>query len=174
LNDCANFRIVCIEKERHEGAYNATNVLLDIDLPPVGKIIDVHAKRDWHQAADRGLCPATIPKRFESYVESGSRTVRTEVILTTYPELVESEIGRSLHEQRILRLRDRQPPCSGQIARNARYLIEYLIAVAYSPSIAIKSLPIKLWGRYLPETLATAVGKLFGHREDALLMWSLP
>ena len=165
--------VAVIERQEHQGRYNATNILVDIELPPVGRIIDDNADRDWHQAVERGLDPSVAPKRFAEYVESGARAVRTEIILTTYPELVESELGRSIHEQRVLRLRDRQS-YSGQIALNARYLIEYLIAVAYSPSIEVKALPIKLWGRYLPDTVLTAVGELFGYRENGLLKWFLP
>lgn len=165
--------ITIVEREEHRGHYNATNLLLDIDLPPIGKIIDENAHRDWHQAAHRGLDPASAPRRFAEYVESGARTIRTEVILTTYPELIESELGRSLHELRILRLRDRQS-YSGQIAQNARYLIEYLLALAYSPSVEVGELPIKLWGRYLPDTVLTAVGYLYGIRQNGLLRWFLP
>lgn len=165
--------ITVVEREEHRGHYNATNLLLDIHLPDVGKIIDDNAHRDWHQAAQRGLDPSVAPRHFAQFVESGARTVRTEVIFTTYPELIESELGRSLHELRILRLRERQS-YSGQIAQNARYLIEFLFAVAYAPTIEIPSLPIKLWGRYLPDTVLTAVGHLFGVRQNGLLKWFLP
>ena len=165
--------ITVVEREEHRGHYNATNLLIDIELPPVGQIIDDNARRDWHQAAQRGLDASLAPKRFASYVESGARTVRTEVILTTYPELIESELGRSLHELRILRLRDRQS-YSGQIAQNARYIIEYLFAVAYAPTAYVPTLPVKMWGRYLPDTVLTAVGQLFGVKQNGLLKWFLP
>lgn len=165
--------ITVVEREEHRGHYNATNLLLDIQLPPVGKIIDDNAHRDWHQAVQRGLDASVARKHFEAFVESGARTVRTEVILTTYPELVESELGRSLHELRILRLRERQS-YSGQIAQNARYLIEFLFAVAYAPTTHVPALPIKLWGRYLPDTVLTAVGHLFGVTQNGLLKWFLP
>ncbi|MFW5741475.1 MAG: hypothetical protein ACOC1F_14060, partial [Myxococcota bacterium] len=165
--------ITVVEREEHRGHYNATNLLLDIELPSVGEIIDHNAHRVWNQAAHRGLDPALAPAQFAAFVESGARTVRTEVILTTYPELIESELGRSLHELRILRLRDRQS-YSGQIAQNARYLIEYLFAVAYAPTVHIPPLPVKMWGRYLPDTVLTAVGQLFGIKQNGLLKWFLP
>lgn len=165
--------IVVVEREEHRGHYNATNLLLDIKLPPVSKIIDDNAHRDWRQAADRGLDPAVATQHFERWVESGARTIRTEVILTTYPELIESELGRSVHELRILRLRDRQS-YGGQIAQNARYLIEFLFAVAYAPTTDVPALPIKMWGRYLPDTVLTAVGQLFGMKQNGLLKWFLP
>lgn len=162
-----------IEREEHRGHYNATNLLVEIELPSVGKIIDDNAHRDWHQAERLGLEPSQATKDFSAFVESGARSVCTEVILTTYPELIESELGRSLHELRILRLRERQN-YAGQIAQNARYLIEFLFAVAYSPTTRVDSLPIKMWGRYLPDTVLTAVGQLFGAPQQGLLRWFLP
>lgn len=165
--------ITVVEREEHRGHYNATNLLIDIELPPVSQIIDDNARRDWHQAAHRGLDASLAPKAFAAFVESGARTVRTEVILTTYPELIESELGRSLHELRILRLRDRQS-YSGQIAQNARYIIEYLFAVAYAPTTHVPPLPVKMWGRYLPDTVLTSVGQLFGVKQNGLLKWFLP
>jgi hypothetical protein len=75
--------VTVVEREEHRGHYNATNLLLDIDLPPVGRIIDDNAHRDWHQAAQRGLDPATAPQRFAEYVESGARTVRTATATPT-------------------------------------------------------------------------------------------
>lgn len=162
-----------IEREEHRGHYNATNLLVEIELPAVEQIIDDNAHRDWHQAARLGLDPLQATKEFSAFVESGARSVCTEVILTTYPELIESELGRSLHELRILRLRERQN-YAGQIAQNARYLIEYLFAVAYSPTTQVNSLPIKMWGRYLPDTVLTAVGQLFGAPQQGLLRWFLP
>ena len=165
--------ITIVEREEHRGHYNATNLLLDIALPPVGKIIDDNAHRDWAEAMHRGIDPADARASFPVFVESAARSVRTEVILTTYPELIESELGRSLHELRILRLRERQP-YSGQISQNARYLIEFLFAAAYAPTVHVKELPIKMWGRYLPDTVLTAVGELFGIHQNGLLRWFLP
>ncbi|MCU0690117.1 MAG: hypothetical protein MUF54_01820 [Polyangiaceae bacterium] len=165
--------ITVVEREDHRGHYNATNLLLDIELPSVAEIIDQNRDRDWAEAAHRGLDPATAKKNFEVYVESGARVVRTELILTTYPELIESELGRSLHELRILRLRERQP-YSGQIAQNARYLIEFLFALAYAPTTTIDELPVKMWGRYLPDTVLAAVSTLFGAKQNGLLKWFLP
>ena len=162
-----------IERQQHRGHYNATNLLIDIDLPPVSKIIDDNAHRDWHQASDRGLDPSQATKDFPEFVESAARSVCTEVILTTYPELIESEFGRSLHELRIIRLRERQS-YAGQIAQNVRYLIEYLFAVAYSPTIHVPVLPIKMWGRYLPDTVLGALMALFGAPQRGLLRWFLP
>ena len=85
-----------------------------------------------------------------------------EIILTSYDELMESEFGRSIHELRILRLRERQA-YNGHIAHNAGYLIEYLLALASAPVIDVPELPVKMYGRYLPETIVTAKYAPFGN-----------
>jgi len=163
--------VTLVEREVHRGHYNATNLQVDVELPPVGQLVDEARDMDWSVAASRGLNPEDARKNFARFVESGARTVRTEVILTTYPELIESELGRSLHELRILRLRERQS-YSGQIAENARFIIEYLLAVAYAPTVQVPELPIKMWGRYLPETLNYAVRRLHGIESSGVLLRS--
>ena len=160
-----------VEREVHRGHYNATNLQVDIELPPVGQLVDEARDMDWAAASSRGLDPEEARLNFPRFIETGARTVRTEVILTTYPELIESELGRSLHERRILRLRERQS-YSGQIAENARFLIEYLLAVAYAPTVRVPELPIKMWGRYLPETLMDAVRRLHGIESSGVLLRS--
>ena len=161
-----------VEREVHRGQYNATNLQVDIEFPPVGELVDRARDIDWSIAAQRGLDPEEARRNFARFVETGARTVRTEVILTTYPELIESELGRSLHENRILRLRERQV-YSGQIAENARYLIEYLLSVAYAPTLRVDELPVRMWGRYLPETLLSAVRRLHGIESPGVLLRSL-
>jgi len=149
------------EREVHTGEYNDINLLVDLHLPPVGEIVDSLARRDWSAARDRGLDPATLRADLAEYVESGARTVRAEIILTTFEELVESEFGRAIHEQRTV-LQRSQTPYAGRISKNAAYIIEYLLMLALSPTIRIQEIPFKMWGRYLPETLIASVWKLFG------------
>jgi hypothetical protein len=48
-------------------------------------------------------------------------------------------------------------------------LEEYLIAVAFSPQIKLSGLPIKLWGRYLPDTLSSHIRRLYGLPDPDLL-----
>ena len=102
-------------------------------------------------------------------MESGARTIRAEVILTTFDELVESEFGRAIHEARILTQRT-SVTYAGRIAKNASYIIGYLLMLAISPTVEVPELPVKMWGRYLPDTYNLAVWKLFGWREEAQLL----
>lgn len=158
-----------VEREIHRGRYNDTNLLVDLELPPAAAIIDRMNHRNWCFAGGRGLDPATLAKDFPSYVESGARTFRVEIILTTMEELIESEFGRSIHEERIIAQRS-TVEYRGRIARNASFLIEYLLRLAISPTAKIETLPIVMWGRYLPDTFSSAVWKLYGIRHGVALM----
>jgi hypothetical protein len=149
-------------RELHQGKYNDVNLLVDLELPPVATIVDRVRGRDWSEAARRGLDPKTLDRDFATYVESGARDVRTEVILTTFDELVESEFGRSMHEERILTQRFAASHC-GRTAQNASYIVEYLLNVAISPAVEVTELPVKMWGRYLPDTLSVAISRLASH-----------
>ncbi|MBM4370402.1 MAG: hypothetical protein FJ098_02025, partial [Deltaproteobacteria bacterium] len=149
------------EREVHEGAYNDVNLLVDISLPPVGAIIDRAQGLDWSYAAGRGLPATVLARDFPDYVESGAGTFRAEVILATPEEEIESEFGRSIHEERTMVQRSAHPH-SGRIATNASHIVEFLLMLAISPSVEVENIPVKMWGRYLPDTIAIAIWKLWG------------
>jgi len=153
--------LVGLEREEHRGRYNDVNLLVDLTLPEPGAVVEAARGLDWSTAAGRGLEPAALARDFAPYVESGAGTVRAEVILTTCEELLESEFGRSIHEQRILEQRS-SLPYSGRIATNASFLTEYLLMLAISPRVEVARLPVQMWGRYLPDIYALAVWELFG------------
>jgi hypothetical protein len=167
LKEAPGFKIV--EIEEHSGNYNAVNLSVELQLPDPGELMNAFQGLDWSIAARRGLNPDEARRGLPAYLERGSRSIRLEIILTTYPELVESEFGRSLHELRILELRERTPYC-GLIAQNAGYLIEYLLTLAMAPVLAVPELPIKLYGRYLPETIRAVKCALFGNDTDDSLL----
>jgi len=167
LKEAPGFKIV--EIEEHSGNYNAVNLMVELQLPDPGELMNAFQGLDWSIAARRGLNPDEARRGFPAYLERGSRTIRMEIILTTYPELMESEFGRSLHELRILQLRERTPYC-GLIAQNAGYLIEYLLTLAMAPVLDMPELPIKLYGRYLPETIRAVKCALFGNDIDGSLL----
>ena len=167
LKEEPGFKIV--EIEEHSGNYNAVSLTVDLQLPDPGELMNAFQGLDWSIAARRGLNPDDARRDFPAYLERGSRTIRMEIILTTYAELMESEFGRSLHELRILQLRERTPYC-GLIAQNAGYLIEYLLTLAMAPVLDVPELPIKLYGRYLPETIRAVKCALFGNDIDGSLL----
>jgi len=146
-------------REVHDGSYVGTHFLVDLELPSHETIIASMQGIDWSFAAGRGLPQEELESRFGSYVSSGRRTFRVELILTTFEDLVESEFGACIHEQRILDQRD----CAsdfGRIATNASSIIEYMLRLATSPTIVIDELPFKIWGRYVRDTVAHAIAEL--------------
>jgi hypothetical protein len=157
------------EIERHQGRYNADNLLLDMKLPPPEALAVRLRELDWTMAARRGLDPEAVRGNILEYLTQGSPSVRIEVILTTPEEFMESEFGRSIHELRILRLRQRQP-YNGLLGQNAGYLIEYLLTLASSPTTRIEEIPIKMYGRYLPEEIEALKSELHGAVKDGGLL----
>jgi hypothetical protein len=158
-----------VEREIHSGCYNGTHLLVDLELPPVEQIVAPWNGIDWSFVTSRGLTSGGGRNDLIKFIERGSHTFRVELILTTFDDLAESELGCSIHESRVLEQRQGRR-YKGRIAQNASYIIEYLLRLAVSPTVNIHQLPIKMWGRYLPDTLASAVVALTdGLRPDWLL-----
>ncbi len=157
------------ERTVHTGRYRDIQLLVDLELPAPAVIVARHRGHDWSPARSRGLPPADLARDFPAYVETGGRAIRCEIILTTLDDLVESEFGRCMHEERILQQR-RAAPYSGRIARNASFIIEYLLMVAISPQVEVPELPVKMWGRYLEDAFSAEVWALFGvdHRRGLI------
>jgi hypothetical protein len=153
----------------HEGSYVGTHYRVEIELPPVGEIVNRMRGIDWSFADGRGVSVFDLESQFYEYVTTASRTFSLELILTTMDDLVESEFGRSLHEVRILEQRDRSG-YSGRIAQNASWIIEYMLCHAISPTAAVDEIPIKIWGRYLRDTFWHAVAGLRDGEPDEWLV----
>lgn len=158
-----------VEREEHRGVYNAVNILVDLQLPPEEHFRALAKRIDWSFASKRGLDPMTLPDGLVQYVREGSPRFRIELILTTFEEFLESELGRCIHEYRVIEQRyNRQ--YTGRIAKNGEFIIEYALAVAFSPSVRVGEIPVKMWGHYLPETLSHAVRRLHGHGHVSLIL----
>ncbi len=149
------------EREVHAGAYEGVHYLVDLELPANEVILANMAGIDWSFAAGRGVRVESLDESFRAYIESCRRTFRVELILTTFDDLVESEFGIAIHEKRILDQRDLADDF-GRIARNASSIIEYMLRLATSPTIDIDHIPIKIWGRYIRDTVAHAIAALDG------------
>ncbi|MDO8943470.1 MAG: hypothetical protein Q7U75_09820, partial [Desulfobacterales bacterium] len=139
-----------VEEERHAGRYNATNLLIRFRPPreellarPLGSgIVNV--------MEGRGYSPDEANRSFAEFVRSGEEDVLLEIIFSDYQEMLESEIGQCIHEDRIIEQRLRQQ-YRGPLARNIQDLLEYLFAFPASRQRELGELPIKIWNRYLPD-----------------------
>jgi len=148
---------------------------VDMELPPAAQVIALERHRDWSGLGGRGLSAEELAHGFADYVHTGERTFRAEVILTTRADLVESEFGNAIHEARIIEQRQ-GASYAGRIASNASFIITHMLMLALSPTIATPELPVKMWGRYLPDVYSVAIWKLFGitlgrDQVDSLVPW---
>ena len=158
------------ESEVHEGSYTGTHYLVDLELPPIEQTIGKFKGVDWSFAEGRGLSAYHLEENLIDYLASASPTFRVELILTTLDDLVESEFGRCIHEVRIIEQRDRAA-YSGRIAQNASSIMEYMLQLAISPTVQVEGLPIKVWGRYLRDTMVEALDRL---QKQQRVEWLVP
>jgi hypothetical protein len=157
-----------VERESYWGPYQATNLILEVawDADHVSR--RYAAARGWERYLNRGLPKEKLEEGLPLITPGVEPTIKVELILSTFPDMVESELGDSIHEERILAQRDNKI-YKGYIPTNVEFLLEYLFAVGFSPRADIEEVPIKLWGRYLPETLSSYVRQLYDLPEYDIL-----
>ncbi len=146
--------------ESHGGNYQAKSLILEMPWDREGICYAFKAGRAWERYVGRGIDAKILRQGIEPLLEGADPALRFELILSTFPDIVESEMGASLHEARILAQRGNKS-YKGYIPMNVELLIEYLLAVALSPTIQIESLPVNIWGRYLPDTISYHIRKLY-------------
>ncbi|MDF1563714.1 MAG: hypothetical protein P1V51_11770 [Deltaproteobacteria bacterium] len=148
------------EVEEHTGAYAATNLHVSLELPfellrahpPTGRYLQV--------LVSRGFDPAAVPGEWARFLEESEGRASFEIIVAGFEAYLESEIGQTMHEARILSQRA-SPDYHGPLATNVRYLVNYVFALCRAPRMEdYESLPIKLWSRYMPDTVGYLVRAL--------------
>jgi hypothetical protein len=159
--------ITIVEKEHFSGDYRATNLVLEVPWDPELVCRSYREKGGWKKYLKRGIAESDLKKGLEPLLADAGPGLHIELILSTFPDMVESELGNSIHEERIIAQRDNKR-YRGYIPMNVEFLVESLFAVGFSPMIDIDRVPIKLWGRYLPETMGSYVRKLYNLPEHDL------
>lgn len=149
-----------VEKEQHEGRYNATNLIVCFKPSREEIIVQPLKEKIVNIMQLRGLDPEEANRSFAEFVRSGEERVYLEIIVCNYQEMLESEIGRCMHEDRIIEQRLRQQ-YRGHLAKNIEYLMEYLFTYPSSTQLELGELPIKLWNRYLPDYFEEVLRTLF-------------
>jgi hypothetical protein len=154
------------EEEAHRGVYNAVNMRvmyklpkgLLMSLPPSGGYLRV--------LAFRGFDPTNVAQEYREFIATGEERVMVEIIVSDFQEYLESELGRSMHEDRVLSQRS-HPDYNGFLATNIRYLMDYILGGlcvgAGMPEVS--DVPIKLWVRYMPDTVEHIMRGLYLPRE---------
>lgn len=155
LSDC-----MVIETEHHTGRYNATNLIVRYQ-PPKEDIL--RQPLDHTLTAimrDRGHTVEETQEAFSDFVRTGEDCVQLEIIASNYEEMLESEIGRCMHEDRIIDQRMQQQ-YRGHLAKNIEYLMRFMFLFPFSGRGHLEALPVKIWHRYLPEYFDAVVAELF-------------
>ncbi len=155
-------------RESHRGDYQATSLILEVPWDRQSVCRKFTACRCWERYRNRGIPDEDLDRGLEPLLGDAAPTVNIEVILSTFADMVESELGNSIHEERILSQRDTRV-YRGYIPTNVEFLVEYLFAVGFSPTAQVDELPIKLWGRYLPDTVISQIRHLHGVPESEIL-----
>ena len=149
-----------VEKENFHGSYEATSLILDVPWDAEQTCRKYRDTKSWKKYMNRGIPESELMMGIEPFMEKAEERIKIELILSTPEAMVESELGDSIHEERIISQRDLKP-YKGYIPINVEFLLEYLFAVGFSPTAEIRDIPIKLWGRYLPDTLVMYIRELF-------------
>ncbi len=159
--------ITVVEREKFSGNYRATNLVLEITWDAEDVCRKYREKRSWEKYRDRGIPEDELKKGLEPFLADADPKINVELILSTFPDAVESELGNSIHEERIFAQRENKR-YKGYVPMNVELLVESLFAVGFSPRTDIERVPIKIWGRYLPETLGLYIRQLYNVPEHDL------
>ncbi len=157
-----------VEKEDYKGEYRARSLILKHTWDREGVCKAFLEKEAWKRYLHRGVPERELALGIEPWLEDGASELYLEVMFSNFPDMVESELGCCIHEERILAQRDTKV-YKGYIPTNVEFLVEYLFSVGLSPQTHIASLPILLWGRYLPETMISRIRELYGVGENGPL-----
>jgi len=157
-----------VEEEVHAGRYNATNLIVRFRPPREEILTRPLGPGILNIMQARGFSPYEANQSFAEFVRSGEEDVLVEIIVSNYQEMLESEIGLCIHEDRIIEQRLRQQ-YRGPLARNIQCLLEYLFAFPASHRRELGELPIKIWNRYLPDYFDEILKQLFRIPPDNFL-----
>jgi hypothetical protein len=116
---------------------------------------------------EHGVQSREVHRWFKTFVLGGEASVRVEIICSDYAETLEGEIGRCMHEDRIIRQRQR-PEYQGQLAQNVEFLHRAAVhasggarrASRSTPGSTLGPLPPGLLRRSQTDALSYAVGRV--------------
>ncbi|MCK9461191.1 MAG: hypothetical protein M0R80_16310 [Proteobacteria bacterium] len=149
------------EEEHHVGHYNGINLKLAFALPKARLLAAPPDDSFLRVLSFRGFDRDTVAEEYRAFVESAEDTVRLEMIVASFEELLESEIGRSMHEERVRVQRGLQD-YNGHLATNVRYFMDFVLSLCRAPACAdLAEVPIKLWVKYMPDAHERAVRNLY-------------
>lgn len=142
-----------LEQERHSGHYNATNLRVAFHLPREQLLARPPSGQSLKVLTQRGFDAAQVADQYREFLETSEDHVLLEIIVCNFHDFLESEIGRSMHEDRVLEQRSNQNYRS-HLAMSIRYMMDYMLTLCLSPGMpVVTDVPIKLWVKYMPDTI---------------------
>jgi hypothetical protein len=151
-----------VDEKRFSGNFSGRNMVVAWKLP-----LDELLSQPPDEAActtfiqrNVGPNPAAIRRMYEDMIRTSSGYVRFEILTIDYEQVLEAEIGRSMHEEHIQAQRDRKE-YTGRLAQNVESLMVYLFAFAQSSLPDLEHLPIKLRGSYLDDYVISSLRELW-------------
>jgi hypothetical protein len=161
----ASSSVRIIEEERHTGNYKGVNLRLAYAFPKE-KLLAAPPNEEYMRVLTyRGFDAGSVPRIFREFIEGAEDEVRLEMIVVDFQEFLESEIGRCMHEERVQTQRAHHE-YNGHLATNVRYLMEFLLSLCRAPGCDdLAEVPIKLWVKYMPDTIDRALRGLYISQE---------
>jgi hypothetical protein len=156
-----------LEQERHSGNYNATNLRLAFNLPKERLLAHPPSGHSLKVLGHRGFDTTQVVEQYQSFIENGEDHVLLEIIVANFYEFLESEIGRSMHEERVLGQRSNQTYRS-HLAASIRYLMDYMLTLCLAPAnTEVTDVPVKLWVKYMPDTIDRLIRDIYNVPTDS-------
>jgi hypothetical protein len=150
-----------VETEKHSGDYNAVNLKVSHRFPKEVLLNEQLSAGFLKILGLRGFNPPEAENAYRQFIATADDRVFVEIIVANFEEFLESEIGRSMHEERVIFQRANQD-YQGHLATNVRYLMQYIFALCLSASFDdVEEVPVKLWVKYMPDTIERLVQNLF-------------
>ncbi len=160
VNSYLKTRATVVEFEGHRGGYNATNIIVSwpVDKKQILKILSLPGVRE--ECASRGMSVKNLRKDIDEFVNGCEPGINIEIIVTSFAELLESEIGRCMHEDRTMNLRKKME-YTGPLSTNVEYIMIFLFTFCLSSRREIAYLPFNLWTRYMSDYFTKVIYNLY-------------
>ncbi|MBI4701015.1 MAG: hypothetical protein HY744_07630 [Deltaproteobacteria bacterium] len=160
LVSCADLSIV--DQKQFTGEFSGSNRVVAWRLPKDELCAHPPDESVCKMLMARGVegGPAEIAAAYDEFIRTDPGHVRFEILTLDYGQLLESEVGRSMHEEHIRAQREKTE-YSGRLAQNVESLMIYLFAFAGSALTDLGAPRIKLRGTYLPEYLEGLLQELY-------------
>ena len=161
-------RMHILECELHSGSYNSVNITLRYTIDREALRRSPPSGRSLEKLVARGIASEDALQGFDRFIQEAEGELTLEVIATNYLEGLESEIGRSMHEERIMSQRALEQ-YNGSLANNVAALLEFMWSLRRHPSDQLDEIPIKLWIKYMPDYYESVMKNTYNVAESIYL-----